>query len=286
MRLCQSCPPFMAARQAGASLAGSRKRVPSRPTCRAAALIGLGVAVFVNRTLLESTMAQSSPVRISAPSFSLGESAHIQRHADAQRAEYGCTPTARTPQPVPDWGVIMTSKPNIATCAATSSDTKRTSADPHCRPGQAIPFLPCYSCAAAPVKRSRDWRPVESPRRKPWSLFRRVCGFLVCAPVYGGSDGGAKAPPVLAGGSRYANLFEPPPSIGVGRGGFSKPNHLESTMAHSSPGRISAPISLGEIAHIQRHADAHHALNRALYQRCPPQPGGSTASIPSQEASS
>lgn len=157
---------------------------------------------------------------------------------------------------------------------------------PPCSARHAKPFLPCYSCAAAPVKRSRDWRPVESPRRKPWSLFRRVCGFLVCAPVYGGSDGGAKAPPVLAGGSRYANLFEPPPSIGVGCGGFSKPNHLESTMAHSSPGRISAPISLGETAHIQRHADAHHALNMAIYQRCPPQPGGSTASIPSQEASS
>ena len=158
---------------------------------------------------------------------------------------------------------------------------------PPCSARHAKPFLPCYSCAAAPVKRSRDWRPVESPRRKPWSLFRRVCGFLVCAPVYGGSDGGAKAPPVLAGGSRYANLFEPPPSIGVGRGGFSKPNHLESTMAQFSPVRISAPIfSVGETAHIQRHADAHHALNRAIYQRCPPQPGGSTASIPSQKASS
>jgi len=58
-------------------------------------------------------------------------------------------------------------------------------------------------------------------------------------------------------------------------------------MAQSSPVRISAPIfSLGETAHIQRHADAHHALNMAVYQRCPPQPCGSTASIPSQEASS
>lgn len=57
-------------------------------------------------------------------------------------------------------------------------------------------------------------------------------------------------------------------------------------MAQSFPVRISAPIFLGETAHIQRHADAHHALNMAIYQRCPPQPGGSTASIPSQEASS
>ncbi len=35
-------------------------------------------------------------------------------------------------------------------------------------------------------------------------------------------------------------------------------------MAQSSPGRISAPISLGETAHIQRHADAHHARNLAV----------------------
>lgn len=36
-------------------------------------------------------------------------------------------------------------------------------------------------------------------------------------------------------------------------------------MAQSSPVRISAPIfSLGETAHIQRHADAHHARNLAV----------------------
>ena len=100
--------------------------------------------------------------------------------------------------------------------------------------------------------------------------FRRVCGFLVCAPVYGGSDGGAKAPPVLAGGSRYANLFEPPPSIGVGGGGFSKPNHLESTMAQSSLVCISAPTSrIGESALIHLHPDAHNALNMAV-QALPP----------------
>jgi carbonic anhydrase/acetyltransferase-like protein (isoleucine patch superfamily) len=43
----------MVARQAGASLAGSRKRVPGRPTCRAAALIGLGAVVLEN-TVCES----------------------------------------------------------------------------------------------------------------------------------------------------------------------------------------------------------------------------------------
>jgi len=59
--------PFMAARQAGASLAGSRKRVPGRPTCRAAALIGLRAVFFANRTLLEAIMATS--YRASAPAL-------------------------------------------------------------------------------------------------------------------------------------------------------------------------------------------------------------------------
>ena len=89
-------------------------------------------------------------------------------------------------------------------------------------------------------------------------------------PFYGGSDRGAKAPPVLAGGARYANLFEPPPSIGVGGGGFSKLHHLESTMAQSSLARISAPTScLGESALIQLHADAHNALNMAVQALLP-----------------
>lgn len=51
--------PFMAARQAGASLAGSRKSVSGSPTCRAAALIGLSAVVVANHTLLEAIMATS-----------------------------------------------------------------------------------------------------------------------------------------------------------------------------------------------------------------------------------
>ncbi len=48
-------------------------------------------------------------------------------------------------------------------------------------------------------------------------------------PVLGGSDGRARALPVLARASRYANPFESPPPIGVGCGGFSKPKLLEAT---------------------------------------------------------
>lgn len=59
-------------------------------------------------------------------------------------------------------------------------------------------------------------------------FFAESAAFLSASPVYGGSDGGVKAPPVLAGGARYANPSELPPSIGVGGGGFSKPHHLEA----------------------------------------------------------
>lgn len=59
--------PFMVARQAGASLAGSRKSVSGSPTCRATALIGLSAVVSANHTLLESIMAQSSPAQVFAP---------------------------------------------------------------------------------------------------------------------------------------------------------------------------------------------------------------------------
>ena len=50
--------------------------------------------------------------------------------------------------------------------------------------------------------------------------------FEFVPSVYGGSDGRAQALPVHASGSRYANLSELPPSIGVEDGGFSKPNLL------------------------------------------------------------
>lgn len=77
--------PFMVARQAGASLAGSRKRVSGRPTCRATALIGLSAVVYANHTCLEANMATSP--RASAPaSPTTGTPDPIQLHAQAHNA--------------------------------------------------------------------------------------------------------------------------------------------------------------------------------------------------------
>lgn len=61
------------------------------------------------------------------------------------------------------------------------------------------------------------------------SLYRRApaaCSFV--PPVFGGSGREPQGSPVRASGARYANLFELPPPIGVGCGGFCKPHRLEA----------------------------------------------------------
>lgn len=87
---------FMVARQAGASLAGSRKRVSGRPTCRATALIGLRAVVYANHTCLEAIMAaafnalKSEPVTPTAAQIcaspATGTPDPIQLHAQAHNA--------------------------------------------------------------------------------------------------------------------------------------------------------------------------------------------------------
>src|SRR5262245_46114920 len=59
-----------------------------------------------------------------------------------------------------------------------------------------------------------------------------------------------------AGSVRYANLFEPPPSIGVGSGGFCKPRILEAFMAHPTcaHARLPSPPPAGD--HSPRSTDA------------------------------
>lgn len=102
----------------------------------------------------------------------------------------------------------------------------------------------------------------DESRRTPQFLRLNYFSFQ----VYGGSDGRARALPVHASGSRYANLSELPPSIGVEVGGFCKPNHLEATMANSVCARTSAQNPTAsvqlDLAHIE--ATAHNGLARAL----------------------
>jgi len=106
--------------------------------------------------------------------------------------------------------------------------------------------------------------------------FAESAAFLSAPSVYGGSDGGAKAPPVLAGGARYANPSELPPSIGVGGGGFCKPHLLEDAMSqtqitspealqHINAARAKLQKALAALAH--EHQTAEHlqsALGQAL----------------------
>lgn len=101
-------------------------------------------------------------------------------------------------------------------------------------------------------------------------LSRRVpaaCSFV--PPVFGGSDREPQGSPVLARGARYANLFELPPSIGVGVGGFCKPHLLEAFMAdrisaRALDARATSPTT-GTPDPIQLHATAHNALGTALH---------------------
>lgn len=130
--------------------------------------------------------------------------------------------------------------------------------------------MPCYSSCIAPVTRNRDWRPATLPRRKPWSLFAESAAF-VSVPLYGGSGREAHASPVSSGSVRYANLSELPPLIGVRSGGFCKSHSLEASMAATPSSLAPASPTSGTPDPIQLHADAHNALNMAVFYLRQPQ---------------
>lgn len=172
----------------------------------------------------------------------------------------------------------------------------------------------CYSCAATPVKRGRVWRPVPTAATQAAVLIRSSSGFVVCAPSFGGSMGGPQGP---AGSRKRWPVRQPvesPPSFGDESGGLSKPHRLESIMAHSSPAQVFAPTHphivpglsltdplcaevlnalpgladpgqyqavttsrLSETALIQLHADAHNALNMAVFYLRQQQPDTAAA---------
>jgi len=111
--------------------------------------------------------------------------------------------------------------------------------------------------------------PMHFLRRKPQSLPQSSCGLFVRAPFFGGSDREPQGSPVLAGGARYANLFELPPLIGVEGGSFCKLHLLEANMAdrfHARAliARTTSPAT-GTPDPIQLHAAAHNVLSSALH---------------------
>lgn len=71
-----------------------------------------------------------------------------------------------------------------------------------------------YTGRAAQKKCSRDWRPAEASATQAADTpaVSAACSFV---PLFGGSGREPQGSPVPAGASRYANLFEPPPLIGV-----------------------------------------------------------------------
>ena len=132
------------------------------------------------------------------------------------------------------------------------------------------------SCYSSPVTSKKGVNGIGVPMNHcdaSRSTTAVPAAFEFVPSVYGGSDGRAQALPVHASGSRYANLSELPPSIGVGGGGFSKPNHLEAIMATSLNALKSEPVAptTGTLDLIQLHADAHNALNMAVFYLHQPQ---------------
>lgn len=133
----------------------------------------------------------------------------------------------------------------------------------------------CYIGPVAPVKRERDWRPAESPRRKPWSLFAESAAFLSALPVYGGSDGGPCA-------RRFSQEVPGTPTCPSCRLPLAwevvvlaNRTILEATMATSfnalKSEDISRTLTTGTLDPIQLHADAHNALAMAVFYLSQPQ---------------
>jgi hypothetical protein len=83
----------------------------------------------------------------------------------------------------------------------------------------------------APVTSKKDVIGFSSPKKlcdESRSFPAGPAALSFVPPVLGGSDGRARALPVLARASRSANPFEPPPSFSSECGGFSKPKLLEA----------------------------------------------------------
>lgn len=119
-----------------------------------------------------------------------------------------------------------------------------------------------YNSHIAPVKRDRDWRPVESPRRKPWSLFAESAAFLSVPSVYGGSDGGPCA-------HRFSQEVPGTPTcpscrlpLAWGVVVVANRTHLEAFMATSPRAAASILPTTGTPDPIQLHMQAVNSLSR------------------------
>lgn len=177
----------------------------------------------------------------------------------------------------------------------------------------------CYIGGATPVKRSRAWTPATSLRRKPQSLPQSFCGLFVRALFMVARAGSREARRFAQAVSGSPTCSSCRPDW-TQCGGFRKPHCLESTMARS-PAQVFAPTHphivpglsltdplcaevlnalpsmadspsaqhlpagrLSETALIQLHADAHNALNMAVFYLRQPQPDTAAARIKAVQA--
>ena len=128
----------------------------------------------------------------------------------------------------------------------------------------------CYIASVTPVKRDRMWKSAESAATKA-AVSAMECGFVVRAPFYGGSMGRRKPGRFAQAGSRSSTPIESPPLRGSSAVVYANRTRLEAIMATSlNAAHICASPTTGTDP-IQLHADAHNALNMAVYYLRQPQ---------------
>lgn len=135
------------------------------------------------------------------------------------------------------------------------------------------PLASCYIASVTPVKRDRDWSPETIAATK---AAVSVHGLRLCrsCPLLWRLDGQAQAWPVSRKRLSGRPTHRAAAPIGLGAVVSANHNRLEAIMATSFNALTSEPVSptTGTPDPIQLHADAHNALNMAVFylrQPCP-----------------
>ena len=123
--------------------------------------------------------------------------------------------------------------------------------------------MSCYSAHVTPVKRDRDWSPATIAATKA-AVSATECGFAICAPLWW-LDGQAQAWPVSRKRLSGRPTHRATALIGLSAVVFENYNRLEAYMAATSRALAPASPTTGTPDSIQLHAQAHNALNMAVF---------------------
>ena len=130
--------------------------------------------------------------------------------------------------------------------------------------------LPCYSLRVAPVKRDQDWSPetIAATKAAVSAYGLRLCRSC---PFLWWLGRQAQAWPVSRKRLSGRPTCRATALIGLSAVVFANYNRLEAFMATSSRAIAPASPTTGTPDPIQLHADAHNALNMAVFYLRQPQ---------------